>query len=108
MSTGRDGTIIVVQTQGVTQEDDKSKSKKGIIVIILSFFQSYCLIIYHLYRTSLKNIYYLFWNFVFTIVIIYYLLLTSTDCYKPVWDQIEPLESANRVGLTRQGRCPTQ
>jgi hypothetical protein len=25
MSTGRDGTIIVVQTQGVTPEDDRKK-----------------------------------------------------------------------------------
>jgi hypothetical protein len=27
MSTGRDGTIIVVQTQGVTPEDDRRKKK---------------------------------------------------------------------------------
>jgi hypothetical protein len=30
MSTGRDGTIIVVQTQGVTPEDDRRKKSEEI------------------------------------------------------------------------------
>ena len=36
MSTGRDGTIIVVQTQGVTPEDDRRERKNYFVTFFFT------------------------------------------------------------------------